>query len=699
MTLRHAGDSQFRPGEIIPIELVFDSKIPKRFAVDGAGYDRSGRLTIDEFRLSPIALVTDPMLDYFAAFNAFIGGGIRGMGTLGDQPYTVPLQLNEWFRFDTPGIFALSVRTNRVTDELIRRPGSQPTVPVESNAITFEILPRDPQWESNELERARRLLSDPQRTPRGSGCRILRFLGTPAAIDEMVRHYDDEECRWDAMAGLVSAPDRAHAVRQLEAGIQAPDQPVTRSYLQTLAMLSVYIQQPELRPAQTPEAKGRLMSGGELARRPELVQAETERYAQLLEAALPAKRGAARAVSIAEHAEIVRLRPAASSASTNAARQQLVASFAELPQSRQESLLRFQWRSVADPGLAPALRQLAAGPTQFSDLALRRLYQVAPAEGRALILERIQRPTPGSTLQTLGALPEATLPALDDVIARNVEAQLSEIHLAMLHRYASAAIAPRMLKRITPAFSRPFACTPQAPALAYFLRVRPQDGMELVNRALAYREMTGCYQRVLGEVAQLHMTPDLEKRMVAALDDEHPRVVQNAIESLGRFGSESVRAELRLRFDTWSREWQGRAGELQYSPARGVDDPGTVNGMIEFAYLRALADGQRWLADRNDIAALRDRCVTDTCRTNADVHAGQAGGTTIDVLRFDGPTDMSVRLAQYELTSLGALAQKLSQYPKGTTFTVRASGPADTARAITTELSTWAAAQGFSMRP
>ena len=47
------------------------------FAVDGATHDRSGRLTIDEFRIAPIEAV--PMLDYFAQGRG-VGGGLRGIG-------------------------------------------------------------------------------------------------------------------------------------------------------------------------------------------------------------------------------------------------------------------------------------------------------------------------------------------------------------------------------------------------------------------------------------------------------------------------------------------------------------------------------------------------------------------------------------------------------------------------------------------
>src|SRR5258706_3647526 len=104
LMLRIAGDrNQFRPGEIIPIELEFRSSIPGRFVLDNATYDRSGRLRLDDYRIEPNDQVTDPMLDYFAASPGFVGGGVRGMPILDRTPVVVEQALNHFFRFDQPG--------------------------------------------------------------------------------------------------------------------------------------------------------------------------------------------------------------------------------------------------------------------------------------------------------------------------------------------------------------------------------------------------------------------------------------------------------------------------------------------------------------------------------------------------------------------------------------------------------------------
>ena len=211
--------------------------------------------------------VSDPMLDYFGSIGGYLGGGLRGTGVLGEKPFTVKLELNEWFRFDKPGTYTLNIKSRRVTDESV---GPPTVIPVESNMVSFEILPRDATWEASALETARGIV-DAKRPPLGArpGCRLMRFLGTEAAAMEMIRRYGadtDQGCDFEYMVGLFGAANREMVVRAMEAGLRAVDQPVTASYLRTLSTLSVYLQHPEFRPEQTRETKGRLIVG-ELSRR------------------------------------------------------------------------------------------------------------------------------------------------------------------------------------------------------------------------------------------------------------------------------------------------------------------------------------------------------------------------------------------------------------------------------------------------
>jgi hypothetical protein len=697
------GRRRFRPGEIIPIELEFDSDISNRFVVDGATYDHSGRLTIDEFRVEPNDRVIDPMLDYFASAGGTIGGGIRGMGTLGEKPFIVKLDLNDWFRFEEPGTYTLSARSQRVTDEA----GTTPSiVPVESNTVSFEILPRDADWEAAEIGAALQLVdSTSPGADRKQGCRMLRFLATDAAVDEMIRRFDDglPDCSFDFPAGLVGAPNHERVVRQLEAGLREPDRPIGQSYLRTLAILSVYEQHPEFRPPQTRAAKGRMEPPGELSRHPDLMQAAEAAYVDILTEALPDKTDRARALTLAALLSAQRSRSASAGAGANL-RADLTATFLELPPERQTSLLEYEWSSVASAGMRPVLRRLAEKPTtgspSLSDLALRRLYQLAPEEGRALIIRQIRDPSPGASLRTLGMLPDGELSELDDVLAANVDVGLGyeklSIRAELLQRYASPAVSSRLAARVNDALD-PMACRPKAALLAYFVRADPQLGRSLLERALESRATTGCYTSVLRDVGKLRMTPVVEETAIGNLDDPDPHVVTSAVETLGRYGSREAREPLRAHFERWHQVWDGRQEELRYR--RIQDRASAVQGVVEVGLLQALGQGQGWFSDERDLRELRSLCVTDNCRAQADQMIAAADDTRISIVRVEEPDDSIVMLAQYQLRSIAALEQKLAQYPRGSSFTLDVKAlDSRTAPAIVSELTTFAAAHGMSVR-
>src|SRR5207244_5971256 len=107
---------------------------------------------------------------------------------------------------------------------------------------------------------------------------------------------DEGQCGSEYTFGLFSAPDRDRVVRQLEAGLRENDQLVSEHYLLTLALLSVYVQHPELRSTQTCASKGRLIPSSEPGRLQDLVQEAKAAHAQVLDAALPEKTARARAM-------------------------------------------------------------------------------------------------------------------------------------------------------------------------------------------------------------------------------------------------------------------------------------------------------------------------------------------------------------------------------------------------------------------
>lgn len=105
----------FRIGEVIPLDLLFTGVVPKRYQLNMASYDRSGRMNYEIFGVSPREGTHDPLRTYFA-FGGFTGGGLTGFDFLSAEPRTISLVLNEWVSFDRPGVYRVNVSSSRVND-------------------------------------------------------------------------------------------------------------------------------------------------------------------------------------------------------------------------------------------------------------------------------------------------------------------------------------------------------------------------------------------------------------------------------------------------------------------------------------------------------------------------------------------------------------------------------------------------------
>jgi hypothetical protein len=344
--------------------------------------------------------------------------------------------------------------------------------------------------------------------------------------------------------------------------------------------------------------------------------------------------------------------------------------FSELPATTQRSLLDYRWRDIAGEEMLPVLRRLYEKETKYPDLtslALRRLYELSPDEGRRLIIEEMRKPNPRVNINTLTLLPDETLPEVDALVEERAGADNfdPEVLLQLAERYASSAVAAKLKSSYDKKVGR-FACAPQEALLSYFLRVDPDTGLDLVERALASRKATGCYETLLGSLARKQMSPELEKIAISSLDDVDPQMVRSAAEMLGGYGSKDSRDALLHRFEQWHELWDGREKELTEQQRT---DPSNAQMRLEETLFRALANSPAWLADEEMITKLRQLCVSRNCTSEADSTLNQFG-PNITVF-FDMRTSKVAHtsIGQYNVLSLDQLKTKVTQYPKGTAFT------------------------------
>jgi hypothetical protein len=238
------------------------------------------------------------------------------------------------------------------------------------------------------------------------------------------------------------------------------------------------------------------------------------------------------------------------------------------------------------------------------------------------------------------------------------------------------------------------ACSQQASILAYFLRVDEAIGAALLDRAMTSRA-TGCW-RSLNQIAALQMTPAVQARAIADLDSSDPEVVTAAIRTLGQHGSSAALEPLRRAFERWHATWVGLAAELAYG--RAIRRPHAQQTVVEDAFRQAIGAGRGWLLRAHDLRELQSLCVTDSCRTQTG-HMIHVDDTTIRLWSINEPDESHIELAQYRFTSLGALEEKLSQYPRGTAFLLQPNATPDAdITAATGRLTAFLTSRGLSIR-
>jgi hypothetical protein len=702
------GRTQFHLGEIVPVELIFTSEESREFSIFNP--ECEGRTTY-QFHIEPPEF-SDRLVEADAGlFGYFIdtcGHGGSLAVNLKDSPIHARQILNEWFRIDKPGQYRVSVTSFRFS--------------VSSNTVELVILPSDPEWEKAELERADELIRFPKEKPEhDQGCQIVRFLQTDAATTELIKRYVQNDCTANVEAAIIGATDRGSVLRQLEDGIAAPNVPISPSYLRTLSIVSLYQQHPDWYPnwikqsdnQKTLEAepKSRLWS------QKSAIPSEELRYMQLVNSSLPRKTAQARAATLEGLLLVSKSLTSGPNALeipaaiASAVREQLPETFSQLSGFQQGLVLSSLWPEVKAVAFIPVLKAIVDSnpPNPPRAIALRRLYELSPADGREAILRELSAAHPRVSIDVLGLLPDKELPEFDRMALRRLRTEIENKEYPpgasdYIERYASGAIAENLQGLINAEPQLVYEsvgaaeCQQQANLLAYFLRVRPSLGAEMLQKSMREpRKPNGCHTELLRRLVDRHMSAEVESVSLAALEDPEPRVVQSALFVLKQYGSVKAKDSLWQHFRIWSAAWQPRAKALELPDER-------EQIATEGAYFETLSAPYGWITSVEDLRALRTLCVSRQCVENADraINYWPQGALQIIVSEPQGDEfNQKVGIANYfsVMGTIDRLKNKMSQYPKSSIFTIESSyNSRNTVQRIYDELKPWVTEQGFGLQ-
>jgi hypothetical protein len=219
------------------------------------------------------------------------------------------------------------------------------------------------------------------------------------------------------------------AVAAMKELLRSAYQPVTPLFLDTMAALEASQRFPvPANPTADPDA-----------RRREARTSVVERLRGELAGVIDQKQGSAKAVSI--KALLDNMAPDTVPARL---RSEIAALFLDLPVAQQSELLHSQWKKIAGPEMIPALRQIYDTTPQtiyqapsIAATAVERLYELDPPQTRILLLDEISRRAPRLPFHTLAMLPDATLPAMDQILLEHLEHNGREAE-ELIERYATS---------------------------------------------------------------------------------------------------------------------------------------------------------------------------------------------------------------------------------------------------------------------
>lgn len=666
------GQTRFHVGQVIPVEMQFSASIPDFYEMSTANYDRSGRLNIEQFHVTPAG--RDPLHHYYSE-GVYFGGGLSSSQMLDAEPMVIREDLNEWVALDQPGHYSVYVTSGRISGRGTK--GDEP-VKLESNSLEFDVIEADAGWQSQELTSAVLVLDDDDSKPeqKAAFIRSLRFLDTPASIQELVRQLAkqaDNGC-WDCVAGLAGSLHQDLVVQALMQQMSVPDVAITQNYLSILTTLKFQLEHGVITPyPEHDEKQQRIWQESAQSRNLQMGQLEDTLYQQAANL-VSVKFGVARAETVCT----LLSRPTRARGNFNPAplsAQEVAAAFNALSADEQWTLLSIFWeRLKSNAMIAPLQRVIVQNviPHQLlRDVALQRLYELDPQAGRVRILEEISHPHIDNGIfpvngKTLGVLPEETLPQFDDLLAERLARKNNptrELDAQLIGRYSTSTILTRVKTTYKNQLNQ-WDCVEEDGFVRYFLRVQPEYGVRRLSAAPSF-----CMQNSLPAAIRMNRWSEVEPSIIAGLNQPDLNRARQAAETLARYGGAKAKAAMWARIQNFHEQWAHRETELVNRADMSLEQADAMS--FQYGLVESLGRAQAWLLSEEEITDLEKLTVGEE-RENVKQWHRKSPIELIISVGPDGPVQANIQ--QYWTQDIEALRKKLAQYDRGTRFVLSSSG-------------------------
>jgi hypothetical protein len=593
------GKTMYRMGEPIQLNLAFTA--------GEAGFSLNGTTTnpaspIDTLVLSPMTGVF-PWLDDQARGHRY-GPDYASITSLeANKPARVGLTLNGVYRFDAPGHYKVHVVTNRVSSgEGLHL---QPLGPLTSNEVEFDL---EAMTDADEAARAAALEKQIRSATNMQQAQALveeldwmaGDASTRAKLSLYLRPKTIYPFSVDVTWGLWMARNRALVVAELERAISDPADTLSEgsSLLEIAAALKARLAVP-FDPAAPDKALPTNQIEGE--------------YLHQMAATLGRRTGE----SLVTAAQTVFTRLAQRKETTGndfaAAREVLIAHFAQVNEYSVDWLLNSYGTYLLDPRMVPALEtilQTQNDPVLSGERAavLAQMIKLVPLNVRSFVVEEVCA-NHRVMLKPIQNAPFDVLPETDDCLKEQIHAASANVKHGGVDLQLKTALAARFATNadyddflaLYEKSSAAWDGQARGGMLAYLMRWDAQRALPLLEAALPLRAEQ-LDPNISFALFRAYYSSGLDAFLRRRLATGPPEQAATAAFEMSQNGPAEDQDILRQRLDRWRTQWSGKEIPL-------------TEGKLEGELVQAVILGKEWKLPETPASALRESCISSVCRS------------------------------------------------------------------------------------
>jgi hypothetical protein len=640
--IKFVGDkSFFHIGEPIEIEISYSTQSEKKYL--GGWTSPSPGLE----GVTPALTPTDGVLDLRAVrdYMGFAGSILSGAGFLGSQPVIQRLDLGDWYRFQKPGHYAVTVQSGEVSRAKgVEEGGGREHLSLESNPLEFDVV-ADPAWSVSEVAEIERVLRNKEDPERYRALHRLILLDTPVSVRKLVQLYLSKADVTDASGGVVYRGLRESSqidviIPLLEAALSDPLVEAREGMTDLLGGLQVRKELGVL-PPRPQDPAGQTEWKDRYDARTKVFQEYLAKANALVLQSIERRTGPERATALYQAwftAERQNASKPVGPEILSRLRSEVLSTALELGPGERVQVLYSMWPSEPHGQLKPIVLSLAESRRKEDSFYLDEGYKFWcegwPQECSRAILSDAIHPGSATSKNAVFLMAESEHPELDEILNTRLkdpgmiqDSWESQRAAAIILRAGSRKLRPAVDEFLDKYVAQPrYGCEIEGYLIGYLFRTAVADATK------RFTEETGggdhpCASQLLRTLDTVRYSDELIPLAAKALDSGDLGSAGMAATFLGFRGPATVEPALWQRLETLREKWRERAVELRGADM-GILDGGVQEQVaqlerartvqLEQALVSALVRSANWKLTPGEQGRLREGCLTEKCREIAD---------------------------------------------------------------------------------